>query len=207
MICMENNIEILSKNATKRGFRFSFFENETDAISYILDLIPAASSIGFGGSMTVKECGLLDKLVASDKYTILHRDICKDVSPKELYAKMHAADWYICSTNALCMTGELVNIDGRANRVAAMLNGPHNVIVVCGKNKIVADIQSGIERTRNVASPPNCRRLNKKTPCAVTGKCIECNSPDTICRATVIQHHPTSDTNVYIVLINKDFGF
>lgn len=204
---MENKIEVLQRNLVRRGFSFSFFEDEIQANDYILSLIPDRSSIGFGGSMTVKEMGLLDVMIRSEKFNLLHRDICKDVLPNDLYRKMHAADWYICSTNALCMTGDLVNIDGRANRVAAMLNGPKNVIIVCGINKVVSDIQEGIDRTRNIASPPNCRRLNKKTPCAVTGKCMNCNSTDTICRATVIQHHPTSDTNVHIVLINKEFGF
>ncbi|MBO5304822.1 MAG: LUD domain-containing protein, partial [Clostridia bacterium] len=82
-----------------------------------------------------------------------------------------------------------------------------NVIVICGVNKIVEDISEGIDRTRNVASPPNCVRLNKKTPCAVTGKCSHCNSPDTICKATVIQHHPTTNSNVKIILINKNLGY
>ena len=207
MFFVEKDIDVLSKNLTKKGFRFSYFETEKEAISFIINLIPDQASIGFGGSVTVKETGLLDALVSADKYTLLHRELCKDISAGELYKKMHNADWYISSTNALCLSGDLVNIDGRANRVAAMLNGPKNVVVICGKNKIVSNIQAGIERTRNVATPLNCRRLNKKTPCAVTGKCMDCNSPDTICRATVIHHHPTSDTNVHIVLINKDFGY
>ena len=120
---------------------------------------------------------------------------------------MHVADWYITSTNALSVSGDLINIDGRANRVAAMLNGPKNILVICGINKIVKSIDEGIQRVRDVASPLNCRRLNKKTPCVVTGKCTHCNSPDTICNATVIQHHPTIGSNVYIVLINKNLGF
>ncbi len=202
---MEKEIESIGRNFTKRGYIFSYHETCEDAINYILSLIPEDKSIGFGGSATVKESGLLSALVSSEKYVLLHREL--DIPQENIYHRMHEADWYICSTNALCKTGDLVNIDGRANRVAAMLDGPKNVIVVCGVNKIVDDIQSGIERTRNVASPPNCRRLGKNTPCAITGKCSYCNSPDTICKATVIQHHPTTDSTVYIVLINQNLGY
>ena len=206
MYNMNEKIAILEKNLVKRGFEFSYFENCEEAVQHIIELIPAQSSIGFGGSMTVHESGLLDALKQKD-YTLWHRDLHPELMRDEIYPKMHNADWYICSTNALCMTGDLVNIDGRANRVAAMLDGPRNVIVICGVNKIVEDISEGIDRTRNVASPPNCVRLNKKTPCAVTGKCSHCNSPDTICKATVIQHHPTTNSNVKIILINKNLGY
>lgn len=204
---MQSKINNLKKNFTDRGFKFSFYENCDDAINYILSLIPSGSSIGFGGSVSVKESGLLDALINSNKYKLLHRDLCKNLNQEELYKQMHNADWYITSTNALCETGDMVNIDGRANRVAAMLNGPKNIIIFCGINKIVPDIEKGIERTRNIASPPNCIRLNKKTPCAVTGHCSYCNSPDTICKATVIQHHPTTDSTVYIILVNKNLGY
>lgn len=204
---MSVDIDILEKNLIKRGFNFNFFETIEEGIEFVLSLVPSGKSIGFGGSVSVKESGLLDSLVKSNKYTLWHRELCPDVPQEEIYDKMHAADWYICSTNALCKSGDLVNIDGRANRVASMLNGPKNVIVFCGVNKIVENVQDGIDRTRNVASPPNCVRLGKKTPCATTGKCSYCNSPDTICKATVIQHHPTTGSTVYIVLINQNLGY
>ena len=204
---MNADLSVLEKNLRKRGFNFAFFDDEKDAISYILQLIPEKSSIGFGGSQTVTETGLLTSLLSANQYDILHRDVCKYDNIEDLFLKMHSADWYITSTNAICQTGDMVNIDGRANRVAAMLNGPHNVIVICGINKLVPDIEAGIERVRNVASPANCRRLHRNTPCAYTGKCEHCNSPETICNATVIQHHPTSGSNVHVVMINKYFGF
>lgn len=204
---MNTDIETLRKNLIKRGFDFNYFETNEEGIEFVLSLIPDGKSIGFGGSVSVKESGLLDALRQSNKYTLWHRDLCPNVVGEKIYRKMFGADWYICSTNALCKSGDLVNIDGRANRVASMLDGPKNVIVFCGVNKIVDSIQDGIDRTRNVASPPNCVRLGKKTPCAVTGKCAYCNSPDTICKATVIQHHPTTGSTVYIVLINKNLGY
>ena len=204
---MSVDIDILEKNLIKRGFNFNFFETIEEGIEFVLSLVPSGKSIGFGGSVSVKESGLLDALIKSEKYTLWHRELCPNVAINEIYRKMHGSDWYICSTNALCKSGDLVNIDGRANRVASMLDGPQNVIVFCGVNKIVDTIQDGIDRTRNVASPPNCVRLGKKTPCAVTGKCSYCNSPDTICKATVIQHHPTTGSTVYIVLINQNLGY
>ena len=111
------------------------------------------------------------------------------------------------SENALTKNGCLVNIDGRGNRVAAMLDGPKNLVIITGTNKIVDNIEDGISRTRNVATPKNCVRLNKKTPCAIVGHCCNCNSEESICNATVIQHHPMSGKNVYIVLIDKNLGY
>lgn len=204
---MEYDTEILKCNLSKRGFRFTQFETPSEALTYISELIPDGSSIGFGGSKTVSEIGLLPFLQNKNTYTLLHRDLFDAKNHEALFRKMHVADWYITSTNAISVSGDLINIDGRANRVAAMLNGPKNILVICGINKIVKSIDEGIQRVRDVASPLNCRRLNKKTPCAVTGKCAHCNSPDTICNATVIQHHPTIGSNVYIVLINKNLGF
>lgn len=203
---MNEKITVLQKNFIKRGFEFEYFEDCTQAIDYVINLIPPKSSIGFGGSVTVTESGLLDALNKND-YVLWHRNLHPELSHDEIFNYMYNSDWYITSTNALCETGDLVNIDGRGNRVSAMLNGPKNLIVICGINKIVPDINAGIERTRNVASPKNCVRLNKKTPCAITGKCSYCNSPDTICKATVIHHHPTTGTKVKIILINKNLGY
>ena len=180
-------------------------KDSSQAIQVIKELIPKNSSIGFGGSVTVDQIGLLDAI--KDDYKLLHRSLYDIEYHKKLYKEMMDADWYITSTNALTMTGELVNIDGRANRVASMLFGPENILVVAGKNKIVADIEEGIRRCRDQAAPPNAVRLDKKTPCKVTGKCEYCFSPDTMCKATVIQHHPTSGKNVYIIVIDQELGY
>ncbi len=200
------DIESVKTNFVKRGFNFDYFENCQDAIKYVISLIPKKSSIGFGGSVSVIESGLFDAL-KSDDYTLLHRTTCPNIEKEDLYQKMHLANWYICSSNALSKTGELINIDGRANRLGEVINGPTNILFFCGINKLVDNISDGIDRVRNVASPKNCVKLNKKTPCAITGKCSYCNSIDTICKATVILHHPTTGRNVYIILVNKNLGF
>ena len=199
-------IEIIKKNYEKRGFKFEYFENVQQAIDYVIDLIPEGSSIGFGGSVSVTESGLLDKM-QTKKYDLIHRALRTDIPYDEIYKKMYDCDWYVSSANALTETGEIVNIDGRGNRVSAILDGPKKVVFFCGVNKIVPTVEDGISRTRNVASPKNCVRLNKKTPCAVTGKCENCNSPDTICKATVILHHPTTGTDMYVVVVNTSLGY
>ena len=198
------NIQTVLKNFSNRGFNIEYFETAEEAICFINDIIPKGSVVGFGGSQTVADINLLENL---PERTLLHKSICPDVNPDELMARMHSADWYVCSANALSATGDIINIDGRGNRVAETIYGPKNVLIIAGVNKITDDIQSDIERVRNVASPKNCVRLNKKTPCAITGKCSYCNSYDTICKATVILHHPTTGKNVVIVLINKNLGF
>lgn len=194
-------------NLNKRNFCASIYPNEKNAIEYILQIIPANASIGFGGSVTVQQIGLINKL--KDRGNILyHRDYNTEFSKEELYQKMHTADWYIASANAITKTGEIINIDGRGNRIGEMVNGPKNILVVAGSNKIVSTIEDGIYRTRNVASPKNCVRLSKRTPCAVTGKCHYCNTEDTICNATVIHHHKMfGQENFYVVIIDKELGY
>lgn len=198
------DINSVKNNFSKRGFSFDYFESVDDALSFIDDLVPKNCTIGFGGSETVLEIGLLDKL--RDR-TLLHKALLPEENPTYLMDRMSRADWYVCSANAIAETGDIINIDGRGNRVAATVYGPQNILIVAGTNKLVPDIAAGIDRTRNVASPKNCVRLNKKTPCAVTGKCSRCNSPDTICKATVILHHPTTGKNVFLVVINKNLGY
>lgn len=200
------DIESVKQNFIKRGFKFDYFEDCTDAIKFVTSLIPQKSTIGFGGSVSVMESGLFDALKNND-YTLLHRTTCPNIDKEELYQEMHTASWYISSSNALSKTGDLINIDGRANRIGEMVNGPTNIVFFCGINKLVDDISEGIDRVRNVAAPKNCVKLHKNTPCAVSGKCSYCNSADTICKATLILHHPTTGRNIYIVLVNKNLGF
>lgn len=196
---------VLLKSLSKRGFYNHFAENIADANEYIKKLIPKGASIGFGGSVTVDQMKLLDELKSD--YRLLHRSFYPPEEHTNVMAEMHTADWYICSVNGITEGGELVNIDGRGNRVAETLYGPKNVLFVLGINKITKNLEDAISRSRNVAAPPNCVRLNKKTPCAVTGRCENCNSPDTICKATVIMHHPMTGKNVYVLVVNENLGY
>ena len=194
----------IKKKYERRGYDFDYFETEDEAKAFVDKIIPKNASIGFGGSETIKEINLLDTLQGR---TLLHRDLFPQNEKEKVLALMHTADWYISSANALTEDGDIINIDGRGNRVGEILNGPENILIIAGTNKIVKDIAEGINRTRNIASPKNCRRLNKNTPCALTDKCCHCNSKDTICRATVIMHHPMSGNKVHLIIINKNLGY
>ncbi|MDD4316236.1 MAG: lactate utilization protein [Clostridia bacterium] len=196
---------LLIENLRKRGFVPFFADSVEKGRNIVLNLIPKGSVIGFGGSVTVEQTGILDAMKAD--YTLLHRSLFDASEHEQLFQKMHVADWYIASANAVAETGDIINIDGRGNRVAEMLFGPKNILIICGTNKVVKDINEGIDRARNVAAPKNALRLNKKTPCAYTGECSYCLSPDTMCKATVIHHHPTGDKNFYLVIINDSLGY
>ena len=129
--------------------------------------------------------------------------------PEEMKQIMHDAlscDYYFMSSNAITHDGELVNIDGNGNRVAALIYGPENVIVIAGMNKIVKDVEEGISRSRNVAAPPNCVRLNKNTPCAVNGVCGNCLA-DTICDQIVITRASRMPKRLKVILVGEELGF
>lgn len=201
------DINLLCGNLKAKGFIPTYFESEQEAIDYALSLIDCNQTIGSGGSMTIKSLGLLNKLKERGNI-IYHTDFFPDTDRKELYRKAGEADFYISSANAITQGGDIVNIDGTANRVSALIYGCKNVMYLVGVNKICTDLDSAIDRIRNIASPLNTRRLNRKTPCAVTGKCSYCNSPDCICNTTVISHHPTTkQENVYVIIINKELGY
>lgn len=201
------DINLLCGNLKAKGFIPSYFESEKEAIDYAMSLIDSNQTVGSGGSMTIKSLGLLNKLKERGNI-IYHTDFFPNDDRKELYRKAGEADFYLSSANAITQGGDIVNIDGTANRVSALIYGCKNVMYLVGINKICADLDSAIDRVRNVASPLNTKRLNKKTPCAITGKCSYCNSPDCICNTTVISHHPTTkQENVYVIIINKELGY
>lgn len=192
-------------NLNKNGFIASLYPDKEEAVNYLLSIIPKDASVGFGGSQTVAELRLAEILLERGNI-IFHRKFSTE-SAEEVYKKSASADFYVASANAVTEEGELINIDGRGNRISAMIYGAKNVIFVAGVNKISKNLASGIRRARNTASSKNCVRLNRKTPCAESGKCERCNSPDTICRATVIHHHPTLAQTAYVVLIDQNLGY
>lgn len=202
---MDENVEQLIKNLARRTFIPHYCQTAAEAWELIKQIIPDNSSVGIGGSMTLQNMKvpmLLTKRgnsVFCAGFTQLPND--------EVYAKAAISDFYMSSANAITQDGEIVNIDGRGNRVAAILYGPKIVITVAGINKIVSDLKSAIDRVRNVASPQNTKRLNKRTPCAVTGKCHYCYPPETICRSTVITHFPSSGKIFHVIIINENLGY
>ncbi|MDE5990345.1 MAG: lactate utilization protein [Clostridia bacterium] len=200
-------IEQTLDNLKRKGFKPFYFQDRESAVNFILDLIPKTSSVGFGGSMTVKELALDFRLAKQGNKVYSYDTISPDLKDR-LHQLAGSSDWYISSTNALTEGGDFVNIDGTANRISALAYGVKNIVYVLGVNKITADLDSAIDRIRNHACHLNAKRLNKNTPCATSGQCCYCDSEDCICNATLISHHPTRlQENVYAIIINETLGY
>lgn len=200
-------IEKTLDNLTRKGFKPFYFKDRESAVEFILNLIPQTSSVGFGGSMTVRELSL-DRRLAERGNTVYSSDTISAELKNKLHQLANSSEWYVSSTNALTEGGDFVNIDGTANRISALAYGIKNIVYVLGVNKITPDLDSAIERIRNHACPLNTRRLNKNTPCATSGQCCYCDSDDCICNATLISHHPTRlQENVYAIIIDETLGY
>lgn len=192
------NVDALCKEFTGRGFAFSYFPTAKEAAQYLAETC-AGQSVSLGGSVTLKEMGFPE---AFDSSTEVHWHW---IDPSECF---QTPDIYLTSANALSETGEIVNIDGNGNRVAGTLYGPGRCIFVCGINKLCPDLPSAIERARTIAAPLNAKRLNRKTPCAVDGKCHDCRAPERLCRAMVIHMGPMKTMGkCELLLIGEKLGY
>jgi L-lactate utilization protein LutB len=177
----------------KRGFEAVAVSSREEALRLVLDEAENAQSVGWGGSETVKEIGARDALMASGK------EICDHQLEMDLF---------LLSANALTADGRIVNIDGRGNRVAASIAGPKRVVYVVGRNKIVeGGIDEAVARIKRCACPPNCRRLGKRTPCAETGVCGDCDSPDRICKVTAVFDCKPTGVSSKVILVDEDLGY
>lgn len=166
-------------------------------------------SAAWGGSMTMAETGLLDYLQSGESGCIVY-DRMTAKTPEEqraMKANIINADYFIMSTNAITMDGELVNIDGTANRVSFLCYGPENVLVIAGMNKVVTDVEDGLKRVKNIASPPNAIRLSRNTPCAQNGRCADCLAEDCICSQTVITRRSSIQGRIKVILVGEELGF
>lgn len=191
----------------KRFMEGHYCETIEEAKELALSFVAEGSKVSFGGSVTLEETGVLAELRAREDITLYDRATA--TTPEENKQIMHDAlscDYYFMSSNAITVNGELVNIDGNGNRVAALIYGPDNVIILAGMNKIVKSVEEGISRTRNVASPQNCIRLNKDTPCKVNGVCGNCLK-DTICDQIVITRASRVPNRIKVILVGEELGF
>lgn len=194
------------KELDKRNMEGFFCESSEDAVKLVLSLLPENATISWGGSETIKECGLMDAIKAGN-YTLLDRSAVSPEEYREFYSKVVMADVFLMSSNAITENGELVNIDGAANRLACLLHGPQSVYVIVGMNKLVSDVDAAIGRIRNVACPANTLRLNRKTPCSVTGKCGDCYSQDSICSQIVVTRRSTQPKRIKVILVAENLGY
>jgi len=174
----------------KNGFSVLFAPTKDEALQKVLSLIPSNANVGIGGSVTLREINLIEALNKRGNIVFEHWS-----QPEEkisnIMRKQLTSDVFVASSNAVTEDGKLVNIDKAGNRVAAMIFGPKRVILVIGINKIVKDIKEAIRRLRNVAAPTNAKRREDKTPCAITGICTDCETPDRLCRViTIMEKKP-----------------
>lgn len=203
---MKERVEKVINSLEKKQIKAKYFDTKDAAVDAIMEEAAEASTIGVGGSMTVFDLKLHERLMEKGKKVYWHWLVPpeKRLEVREQAAK---AELYLTSTNAITEGGELINIDGVGNRVSAMFYGPKRVIVICGTNKITSDLISAIDRIKSNACPANAKRLGLKTPCSITGNCNDCLSEDRMCNiTTIINHKPmTVDLNVYIV--GEELGY
>ncbi len=203
----ERQAKTIIQNLQRRNMVGYYCPNKEEANELILSLISKDSTVTFGGSMTLKEIGILDN-IAKGPYNLLDRGKANSSEEiKEIYAKAFTSDTYLMSTNAITLDGHLVNIDGRGNRVAALVYGPEQVLVVTGMNKVSSDIEEGIKRVKNFAAPPNTQRLSRNTPCSKTGFCNNCQSDDCICSNTVVTRRSHEEGRIKVILIGEVLGY
>ena len=197
-------IKALERNNMK-GY---FVKSQEELFSLIDSLIGGDKLITHGGSVTLDETGVKAYLKENYKGIFMDRADCKTPEEtQELYRKTFFADTFFASSNAVTEEGELYNIDGTGNRVSAMIFGPKQVILVVGTNKIVPDMKAAEQRLRKIACPANTIRLNMKTPCAVTGECGNCSSPDRICCAYVRHGQQRIKDRIKVIFVEGDYGF
>ena len=175
-----------------------------EAVAKALELIPEGSTVTMGGGMSVHEIGLVDVLKKGN-YHFIDRDQMADKRAAMLAA--YDADVFLSSSNAVTEDGELVNIDGNSNRVSAIAQGPRKVVFIVGMNKICSDLDGAMKRARNVAAPINAQRFGLSTPCAKTGACMNCKSPDTICCQFLITRFSRHKDRIHVILVNANLGF
>ncbi|MBP3784576.1 MAG: lactate utilization protein, partial [Butyrivibrio sp.] len=169
-----------------------------------LELIPEGSSVTMGGAMSAHEIGLVEA-VKNGNYNFIDRDAMEDKRAAMLAA--YDADVFLASVNAMTQDGVLVNIDGNANRVSAIAQGPKKVLFIVGMNKVCDDVDGAMKRARNVAAPINAQRFGLSTPCAKTGSCMNCKSPDTICCQFLITRFSRHKDRIHVILVNDELGF
>ena len=197
--------ETVIKGLKTRNMTGWYASSREEALDIALGLIPEGSSVTMGGAMSAHEIGLVDAL-KSGNYRFIDRDAYEDKRAAMLAA--YDADVFLSGVNAMTSDGILVNIDGNANRVSAIAQGPRKVIFIVGMNKVCgADLDSAMKRARNIAAPVNAQRFGLSTPCTKTGTCMDCKSPDTICCQFLITRFSRHAGRIHVILVNDTLGF
>ncbi len=195
------------KNLQRRGFDAYYCADKEAALAKALELISETDVVAWGGSVTLAEVGLLDAV--KKRNPVIDRDTAKNAEEKtELMRKALLCDTFIMSSNAITSDGQLINIDGNGNRVAALIFGPKQVVVIAGVNKIAGSFEAAMDRARNIAAPINAQRFaGLATPCAKTGLCADCQSPDSICAQFVVTRRCRTKGRIKVILVGESLGF
>ncbi len=203
-LLLEKTAEALRRN----GFSAAVFADRREVRPFLLAAARDAETVGFGGSITLAQIGFAGELKRAGKKLLIHGR--PGLDPAERFALMRrqlSCDIFFSSTNALTLKGQLVNIDGTGNRVGAMAFGPPKVVVIVGVNKIVHDLDSALRRIKEEVVPPNAHRMGYAPPCTKTGICVDCDSPERVCRITTIIERQPRDTQITVCLVNENLGY
>lgn len=190
----------------KRNMEGYYCSTADEAVEKVLELIPTGDVVSWGGVATVDELGIKERLRHRGQ-PVIDRDTAR--TPEERMAMLHQAltcDTFLMSSNAISEDGQLVNIDGMGNRVAAMCYGPRQVVVIAGMNKVLGTLDDAIARARNIAAPASAQRFGIKTPCGLTGQCGDCTSPDCICSYVVVTRYSMVHERIKVILVGEDLG-
>ena len=197
---------ILVKNLQARHFDAYYCETKEEALKKALELIPEGSSVGWGGAMSAEQIGLMDALRAGN-YNAIDRERATSMEERaQIMQQAMFADVFLTGANGLSLDGQMVNIDGMGNRVAAIIYGPKSVIVVAGMNKVEDTVESAIIRAKTVAAPMNNQRFNNNNPCSVTGTCGNCKNETCICNHIAITRHCRPAGRIKFILVGENLG-
>lgn len=205
---LEQKIKTTIESLENNNMNGYYLKSKDEIIGKIKELVEEDTTVACGGSMSLFELGVMDHL-RSGRYKFLDRykeGLTQD-QVRDIYVGAFASDAYFTSSNAITEAGELYNVDGNGNRVAAMIYGPKKVIVIVGVNKIVKDLDSAIKRNRELSAPANAKRLSRNTPCTKVGHCMDCKSPERICRAYTVIKSQGVKGRIHVLFINESVGY
>ncbi len=202
----EKRGQILVKNLKARHFEAYYCATREEALAKALALIPEGASVGWGGAMSCEQIGLMDAIKMGNYREIDRSTAASPEERERMMLRMMTADVFLTGANGLSLDGQMVNIDGTGNRVAAIIYGPKEVLVVAGMNKVMDTIEDAVIRARTIAAPMNKQRFNNETPCAVTGSCADCKTEGCVCNQLVITRHCRPTGRIKFILVGEDLG-